>query len=382
MAVIERCDRTMPRLHRPPGGRYRVAAARVYAELSSAPLPNQNRDHVAGNIIERASPSRRRMAHLSPPDISTLPFRLKFRQLVLLDALGDSESLRKAAAKTHLTQPAATRAMAELESAFGVQLFERSHAGMVPTVYGRALIQHARRVLFDVQQAHAEIQALRTGSHGLVRVGSLLPAAASLLPAAVGEVKRQFPQMRISLEQLPQRPLVERVREGSLDIVLCRVVTDAEDAKELEQSALFDDEYVLVASRNHRFARVKTLRLADLVDEPWVLPHADGALAAHVHALFLTQAGRLPGNTVESSTPLATNLRLVEQHGFLNFMQKTIALGYARSGHLRILPISLGSPLGPHVIAVRRGSLPPAVETLLRALRAAAEREALHATGA
>jgi len=315
-----------------------------------------------------------------PPDIATLPFRLKFRQLVLLDALGDTQSLRKAAARTHLTQPAATRAMAELESAFGVRLFERSHAGMTATVYGSALIQHARRVLYDVQQAHAEIQALRTGSHGLVRIGSLLPPAASLLPAAVGEVKRQFPHMRFSLEQLPQMPLVERIREGSLDIAMCRFITDPDQAKGLEQSVLFDDEFVLVAARNHRCARAKSLELADLIGLDTVLFIADVLHRDFGDSMFLTRAGRLPGNTVESSTPLATNLQLVEQYGFLNFMQKTVASSYAKRGQLRILPISLGSPLGPHVIVVRSSAgIAPAVDITLRALRRMAAQEAVAA---
>ncbi|WP_342132573.1 LysR family transcriptional regulator [Hydrogenophaga sp. OTU3427] len=315
------------------------------------------------------------MAHLSAPSVEALPFRLKFRQLILLDALGDTQSLRKAAAQTHLTQPAATRAMAELESAFGVQLFVRSHAGMAPTIFGDALIQHARRVLFDVQQAHSDIQALRSGSHGQVRIGSLLPPAASLLPIAIGEMKRQFPQIRASLEQLPQMPLVERVREGSLDIALCRLVTDTDHARDLNQTVLFEDEFVLVASRDHRHAHARSLKLTDLIDDPWVMPHSGGKLHAHVQALFLAQVGRMPTNTVESSTPLVANLLLIEQYGFLNFMQKTIAHSYAKRGQLRILPISLGSPLGPHVIAVRNNAgLAPAVEIALRKLREAAEK--------
>lgn len=320
------------------------------------------------------------MASLSPPSIATLPFRLKFRQLVLLDALGESQSLRKAAAQTHLTQPAATRAMAELESAFGVQLFDRSHAGMTPTVYGHALIKHARRVLFDVQQAHADIQALRSGAQGQVRIGSLLPPAAGLLPLAIAEVKRQFPLMRISLEQLPQKPLVERVREGSLDIALCRQITPKSDANGLDQTVLFDEDYVLVAGPDHRLAGARTLKLGDLIDEPWVMPHASGLLHAHVHALFLIHAGRLPANTIESSTPLVANLMLVERHGFLNFMQKTIAQDYAARGQLCVLPIALSNPLGPHVIAVRDdGALPPATAIVLRALREVAERMGLPA---
>lgn len=310
------------------------------------------------------------MATLITPNASTLPFRLKFRQLVLLDALGDSLSLRKAAALANLTQPAATRAMAELESAFGVQLFERSHRGMAPTVYGEALVRHARQVLFDVQRAHDEIQALRSGSHGFVRVGALLSSSVRLLPMAIGEVKRQFPRMRISVEQLPQPPLISKLREGSLDMVLCRLVTHSVDAENLDQVVLFDDDFVLVASRNHRLARTKSLALADLVDEPWVLPHASGALYDHVRALFLTQVGRLPANVVESTTSLVTNLMLIEHYGFLNFMQRSVAQTYTKRGVLRIMPISLGSPMGPHVVAVRRDtSHPPAVDALLKALQ-------------
>ncbi|QHE84479.1 LysR family transcriptional regulator [Hydrogenophaga sp. BPS33] len=310
------------------------------------------------------------MATLPTPSASTLPFRLKFRQLVLLDALGDSLSLRKAAALANLTQPAATRAMAELESAFGVQLFERSHRGMAPTVYGEALVRHARQVLFDVQRAHDEIQALRSGSHGFVRVGALLSSAVRVLPMAIGEVKRQFPRMRISVEQHPQLPLISKLREGSLDMVLCRLVTNSVDAEHLEQVVLFDDDFVLVAGRNHRLARTRSLTLADLVDEPWVLPHTSGPLYDHVRALFLTQVGRLPTNVVESTTSLVTNLMLIEHYGFLNFMQRSVAQTYTKRGVLRAMPISLGSPIGPHVVAVRRDTThPPAVDALLQALK-------------
>lgn len=310
------------------------------------------------------------MATPPAPSASTLPFRLKFRQLVLLDALGDSLSLRKAAALANLTQPAATRAMAELESAFGVQLFERSHRGMAPTVYGEALVRHARQVLFDVQRAHDEIQALRSGSHGFVRVGALLSSAVRVLPMAIGEVKRQFPRMRISVEQHPQLPLISKLREGSLDLVLCRLVTNSVDAENLDQVVLFDDDFVLVAGRNHRLARAKSLALGDIVDEPWVLPHSNGPLYDHVRAMFLTQVGRLPGNVVESTTSLVTNLMLIEHYGFLNFMQRSVARTYTKRGVLRILPLSLGSPIGPHVVALRRDSShPPAVDALLKAMQ-------------
>jgi len=195
------------------------------------------------------------------PNAMTLPFRLKFRQMVLLDALGDSFSLRKAAHVANLTQPAATRAISELESAFGVVLFERSHRGMTPTVFGDALIRHARQLLFDVQRAHEDIQALRAGSHGFVRIGALLSSAVRLLPMVIGDIKQHYPGLTVSVEQLPQPPLIHKVREGSLDIILCRRVTDADVAQHLTQTVLFDDDFVLVASRSNRFAKTKKIKL-------------------------------------------------------------------------------------------------------------------------
>lgn len=313
------------------------------------------------------------MEPMFTPDSVTLPFRLKFRQMVLLDALGDSHSLRKAASVAHLTQAAATRAIAELEAAFGVALFERSHRGMAPTVFGAALIRHARQLLFDLQRAREEIQALRSGSHGFVRAGALLSSAVRLLPMAIGKVKEQYPRLRISVEQLPQPPLISKLREGSLDVVLCRLVTDADVAEHLEQTVLFDDDFVLVASRANRFSRARTLTIAELIDSPWVLPHADGALYDHVRALFLTQAGRLPANVVESTNSLVTNLMLIEHHGYLNFMQRSVAQTYVKSRTLRILPLSLGSPLGPHVVATRLGaSHPPATVALIDAVKSLA----------
>lgn len=304
------------------------------------------------------------------PDAAALPFRLKLRHMVLLDALGDSLSLRKAASVANLTQPAATRAIAELESAFAVLLFERSPRGMTPTVFGDALIRHARQLLFDVQRAHEEIQALRSGSDGLVRVGVLLSSAVKLLPMAIGELKQQYPRLRISLEQLPQPPLITRLREGSLDVILCRLVTDASAAEHLSQTVLFDDDFVLVAARTHRLAGAEAVSIGDLIDEPWVLPHASSALYDHVRALLLTQAGRLPSNVVESTTSLVTNLMLIERYGYLNFMQRTVAQTYVQRGALQILPLSLGSPLGPHVAAVRKDlSHPPALAAFLDSLK-------------
>src|SRR5881394_793536 len=97
------------------------------------------------------------------PPASTLRSRLRARQLALIVAIADRRSLRRAATDLAVTQPAATRMLAELEDALGVALFERAAWGMAPTAYGDTMIRYARGMLTDLVHARDEIAALVEG---------------------------------------------------------------------------------------------------------------------------------------------------------------------------------------------------------------------------
>src|ERR1700758_2638065 len=115
--------------------------------------------------------------------------RLKTRQLLLVVALAEEGNIHRAAAALSITQPAASKLLRELEETLDAPLFERLPRGMRPTLYGDALIRHARMVLGSLDQAQEELAALKAGRLGQVAVGAITSPGVRLLPAAVAAVK-------------------------------------------------------------------------------------------------------------------------------------------------------------------------------------------------
>ena len=125
--------------------------------------------------------------------------RLKTRQLLLLVALAEEGNIHRAAQVLNMTQPAASKLLKDLEDVLEVPLFERLPRGMRPTWYGETMIRHARVALASLNQAHDELTALKAGRFGQVSVGAITAPGLTLLPPAVAMVKREQPQLRISL---------------------------------------------------------------------------------------------------------------------------------------------------------------------------------------
>ncbi|MBN3792216.1 LysR family transcriptional regulator, partial [Burkholderia sp. Ac-20353] len=159
------------------------------------------------------------------PDASPWGFRtrLKTRQLLLVVALADEGGIHRAAAALNITQPAASKLLRELEETIGAVLFERLPRGMRPTLYGDALIRHARAALGSLDQAREELAALKAGHLGHVAVGAITSPGLRLVPPAVAAVKGTHAGVHVSIEIDTSNVLLERLAQDKLDIVLGRL---------------------------------------------------------------------------------------------------------------------------------------------------------------
>ena len=142
--------------------------------------------------------------------------RLKTRQLLLLVALAEEGNIHRAAQVLSMTQPAASKLLKDLEDVLEVPLFERLPRGMRPTWYGETMIRYARMALANLNQAHDELVALKTGHFGQVGIGAITSPALSLLPAAIALVKQEHPSLRITLDIETSPVLLERLLEGEI----------------------------------------------------------------------------------------------------------------------------------------------------------------------
>jgi DNA-binding transcriptional LysR family regulator len=294
--------------------------------------------------------------------------RLKMRQLALLVHLDDERSVLRAAEAAGMTQPAASKLLREIEEALEARLFERYARGIAPTWYGEIIVRRARSILSEISLAQEEIEALKAGVSGQAAIGTVLNPGVNLVPAAVGLLKQRHPGMLISIEVDSSKPLVEKLLQGSLDMLVARVL-DSRGADELTFEPLADERHAVIAGSQHPLAGKPNVRLEDLTDQAWILPPEGSIVRDRLMALFLRRGLPVPRNVVEtSSLPVIASL-LATTNMIVPLPEESL-LNYTRSGVMKVLIANVGLDLGVFgIITRRRHKLSPGAQLMLAALR-------------
>jgi DNA-binding transcriptional LysR family regulator len=256
----------------------------------------------------------------------------------------------------------------EIETGLDVQLFERHARGVAPTWYGEILVRHARLALSEISLAHEEIAALKAGLAGKAAIGTVVNPGTNLVPMAVARVKRQHPAILISVDIDFSKPMVERLLQGQLDMLVARVL-DSHGAESLSFEPLADERIAVIARRDHPLAGRPDLRLEDLVSQPWILPAPGSLVRDELVSVFLKRGLPLPNNIVQtSSLPVITSL--LRTTNMIAPLPEESVQPYFESGELTVLVKDLGLEIGSFGIIVRRGhKLSPGAQIMLTALR-------------
>lgn len=303
-----------------------------------------------------------------PPPAQT---RIKTRQLLLLAHLDAKRSLLHAADVAGMSQPAASKLLREIEQVFGVPLFERHARGVEPTAFGEVVVRHAHSVLSELRRAQEAVEALKRGDRFRVAIGSVMSPGTDLLPRALALLAERHPQMLASVEMDTSRPLVAKLLEGRLDIVIGRIL-DPDVAAGLAFEPLAEEPHSLIARAGHPLARRRRLSVEDLVGYTWVLPPAESILRERINAMFLQRGLTLPARVVEtSSVPMITNL--LRTSDMLVALPEDVVRPYCDAGMLRVMPIDLKVRMDVFGLVTRRGhALSRDAQEALGALREAA----------
>lgn len=299
-----------------------------------------------------------RIAKVHPDRL--LDGRLKFRHLLLFVAIADHGSLIKASEQLHITQPALSRALKELEVMLDVRLFDRVPTGVVPTEAGRIFLKHARTILGDVRNAAVELENFTGARMGTVRVGTHMAGANMLLPRAVGQLKQERPNLTIVVREGTPDVLESSLYGGDLDLVVGRLTSVTQQG--LSQVPLYREPIVLAVRRGHPALDLASPDLADLVRFSWILPLEQTSLRSELEQVFTSQDLPQPTNRIECTSMMT--LRALLQEGDL--IAALPMLVVQEDVNLAILPIDLPSlrrPVGVTLLADRERSV--AVEALL-----------------
>ncbi len=201
-------------------------------------------------------------------------------------------SLRAAAQELGVTQPALTKAIRRLEDSFGAPLFDRRARGVTPTVYGTALLRHARDLKAALSAAREEVDALRSGGAGFVKIGAGPSWQDAVLPDAIAELRASRPGVRIHVTGGGDDQLKEQLKSGALDFVLAAVPETPRIEPELAWKPLLADEYCVIADVRHPLRRRRQIKAEDLLGYPWILPPATTYMVGRLHHVL--RAAGLP----------------------------------------------------------------------------------------
>ncbi|MEU4666850.1 LysR substrate-binding domain-containing protein [Amycolatopsis sp. NPDC023774] len=293
--------------------------------------------------------------------------RMKFRHLVLLDAIARRGTIVGAAAELHVTQPVATRGLRELEEILEVELFQRGPRGLTPTVYGEAFTEHARAILAQARQAARHVVELAGAERGTVVVGTHLFGSNVLLPRAIAALKAERPNLTVAVRDGTPESLLVELSAGRLDLIVGRLTQISGEG--FLRRKLYDESVVLVVRASHPLAGAKTVDLATVAEYPWILPGPETALRRELEELFHNNDVLLPANRVEA-TSFLTVRQLLRDTDVVAALPRLITEedpGIAR------LPLSL-EPIGHSVgITMPASSTPtPSASALIDKLMAEA----------
>lgn len=297
---------------------------------------------------------------------------LKPRHLQLLVALDDLRHLGRVANSLHVSQPAVSLALAELEKGLGLKLFERTPRGVVPNSYGECLIRHARVVLTTLADARDELHALQTGASGKIAIGALPAVTPGLIPQSLLLFKEAAPHTRVVVQEGPMDTLLPELRRNSLDMVVGRLAR-ADLSGDLLEETLDEGTVVLVVAHSHPLAARKRIRWKDLSAYPWVLPPV-GSLQREPLENALQQNGcELPSNLIETLSVHVIMGYLASSQA-IGSLSRVAASHYIGMGALVQLPLVLPDPQRPiGMMWSRHKPVSPALQAFTDCLRRAAQ---------
>ncbi len=301
--------------------------------------------------------------------------RLRLRDLHVFFTVVQHGSMAKAAGQLGVSQPAVSEVIADLEHALGVRLLDRSPQGIEPTMYGNALLKRSIAVFDELKQSVRDIEFLADPTTGELRIACPLAIAFTVIPHVVERFAEKYPRVVLHFDEVASVSAARNfpeLRDRKYDLILARgnsLQAEEHRADDLNIDLLFDDQLVITAGPQSKWARRRKIDLAELVDEPWIMqaPHTWNyqrlAEAFHARGLDMPKA-----SLVTLSMPVITHFLAKGQ------IIAAIPRSVVRFNSLNVLPVDL--PVRPWpvgIVTLKNRTLSPVVERFIACAREVAK---------
>ena len=269
---------------------------------------------------------------------------MELRHLRYFVAVAETENVSRAALKLHVSQPALSRQIRDLEDELGFALLERTAKSVRLTEAGRVFLTEGRAVLQRAEDAVKTARVIATGERTELHIGYAPSLTVRLLPASLRAFQAEMPKVRVRLHDLSTEEMLIGLREGRLHIAfLVRPVPAM--LRGLRFVELMRDSLKLAIPPNHPAARRRAIRLIDAVREPFI---------AYSHKEYPEYHAML----VALFATTKSNPRIVEEHDGGSSLISAVEAGNG----VAVVPGSMACMIGPRLKLM---SLLPTPEPLI-----------------
>lgn len=300
--------------------------------------------------------------------IDRAALRIKLRDLRVFMAVANAGTMGRAAAQLAVSQPVISKSIADLEHALGVRLFERSRRGVELTEFGQSLRDSGLAVFDELRRSVARLEALSDPSLGEVRIGTTLPLAGGLISAGISRMSDRYPRMTFHVVEADRNTLRTRdLANRDIDLAVAHILEPL-STDEFAVETLTDDAFIVLVGSDSKWAKRRSVRLADLVNECWVLPPI-GQILVPLYKAFDSAGLTRPRATVFTLSVHVHNSLLATGRFVTALPRATFGWGAAYLP-IKALPIEMPTTAGPIAVITLKGRpLSAAAKLFLNCLR-------------
>jgi DNA-binding transcriptional LysR family regulator len=264
---------------------------------------------------------------------------VELKHLTSFVAVAERLSFVRAAGQLHISQPALTGQIQKLEEELGVQLFTRNRRTVKLTEAGEVFVEEARATLARARQAADRVQKAARGEVGRLRIGFVSSAALEIVPGIVVEFRRQRPGVTLELINLRTVSQVKGLLGKTVDIGFLRLPLSND---QLSITVIHREEFAVILPKGHRFAKLKTLRIAQLRNEPFIAYGRRWAPGFFDSIMQLCTREGFSPNIVQETGEMYTAIALVAAGAGIAILPQSVALAQSRNVVIKLLPKSTG----------------------------------------
>jgi DNA-binding transcriptional LysR family regulator len=295
---------------------------------------------------------------------------MELRHLRYFVAVGQEENMSRAAVKLHVSQPALSKQVRDLEDEIGFSLLRRTAKSVRLTEAGRVFLDNARALLRHADEAVKEARAIATVEPAELHVGYSPTPVAEILPKILRAFQKKMPNVHVRLHDWTNQAILDGVRDGRLQLGLIVRPPKASSLRDLRYEELFQDRVCLAVAPQHPFARRRAIPLTEVAAEPLICLTREDYPEYHDYLSITFSKVKQKPRIVEEHDSMAGILSSVEAGAGVAFGADVF--GYSFGPRVKVLhltpepkPISIG-------LAALKGKLSPSAEKFWQCAKEAA----------